>query len=87
MLYADLYARTVLNLVRAGGIRMEVLLSRACGIWLNNETTPVPPRPGEIQKCGRGVGDLWAEHCRSGEPKVYSKGLILYPQAVKVQKC
>lgn len=38
MLYADLYAHAVLNLVRAGGIRMEVLLSRDCGIWLNNET-------------------------------------------------
>ena len=33
----------VLNLVRGGGIRMEGLLSRDCGIWLNIERHPPPP--------------------------------------------
>ena len=62
MLYADLYARTVLNLVRAGGIRMEVLLSRACGIWLNNETTPVPPPPPALER-SRSVEEEGLEIC------------------------
>ena len=42
----------VLNLVRGGGIRMEGLLSRDCGIWLNNERHPPPtaPRDPEVWK-------------------------------------
>lgn len=42
----------VLNLVRGGGIRMEGLLSRDCGIWLNNETPPPPQRSRSVEEEG-----------------------------------
>lgn len=51
MLYADLYAHAVLNLVRAGGIRMEVLLSRDCGIWLNT-MRPLLERSTSVEEEG-----------------------------------